>query len=521
MKKIFAIIGAGHNGLVTACYLAKAGHIVWVFEKRSRVGGCASTNEDIFPGFKVSETSYVNSLFLPKIVEDLRLHDYGYEVLERNPSSFTPLPDGRYLMLSGNEEFNRKEISKFSERDADAFVQYEKDLDAIAKLVFGKLIETPPHFLPNNFEDFKKFVRLAVETAKLGPKKIKTACELFFGNPISFLNNRFETDVLKATLLPDALIGATEINGYVLLHHVMGLAGGSRGIWGYQRGGMGGISNALAKAATDMGVKIHTSQPVKNIVINRGKAVEVQLENDNRFLCDAVVSNADPFVTFCKLVGQKEILPAKFFRDVSRINFSSATTKINMTLNNLPRFDCIPDPSYGQHHGTIHFSPSIKYILKALQIYKVGMPSHEPIIEMTIPSTVDETVAPSGKHIAGLFVQFTPYRVKNIADYYFERNILGVIEQYAPNIRDVIEQVQILTPQDLEKEFSITGGNIFHGAMSLGRLFSLRPIPGFADYRTPIKNLYLCGAGTHPGGGVMGACGYNAAREILKDHSPV
>ena len=526
MAKVI-MIGAGHNGLVTACYLAKAGHEVEMFESRDVVGGCAATDETTFPGFKISSASYVNSLFLPQIVEELELEKYGYEVLLRNPSSFTPLPNGEYLFLGSDRDANIKEIGKFSKKDAKLYPRYEDTLEEIASLANSMLTMVPPN-LSHRVEtsDIVKGLGLLWRFLKLGPHASLWLLRLLYCDARVFLGSWFVSEALKATLLTDAAIGAMEFSGYVLLHHVMGEAGGARGVWGYQRGGMGGISNALAAAAWDLGVKIHTGRHVREISINLSeRAVGIVLGDGTMVPSDIVVSNADPKNTFTRLLSQhytsREL--ERFVEKIESLDFRSPVMKVNVTLSGLPDFYCKPGTKLGpQHMGTIHLAPYVDYIVKAQDEGSRGIPSTSPVLEITIPSSIDDTLAPSGKHVMNIFVQYTPYHLKNgswddIKEEYFQTNIMGVLSRYISNIHEIVQGVQILSPLDLERQFSITEGNIFHGAMGLGQLFSFRPVRGYADYRTPIKNLYLCGAGTHPGGGVMGACGFNAAREIISD----
>lgn len=531
MAKI-VIIGAGHNGLVTACYLAKAGHGVEIFESRDVVGGCATTDETTFPGFKISSASYVNSLFLPQIVEDLDLEKYGYEVLPRNPSSFTPLPNGKYLFLGPDMEENVREISKFSEKDARAYPKYEKALEEIAELADSMMTMTPPNFPPYSLSDMGKYLKLAGALVKLGPVGCVRLFKLLTQDARKFLDSWFESDVLKATLLTDSAIGAMGFSGYVLLHHVMGEAGGARGVWGYQRGGMGAISNALAAAAKDLGVKIHTNCPVRNVTVDfpTGKAVGVCLNRNELVHADVVVSNADPKRTFEKLIPREAFNGSLsvdngsgFLEKIKSLDFRSPVMKINLTLSGLPNFRCMPGTEIGpQHKGTIHISPSVACIEEAHEQGNAGVPSSRPILEVTIPSAIDDTVAPRGKHVMNIFVQYAPYHLADGSSWddiemgYF-RAVRRELHRYISNIYDIIEGVEILSPLDLERRFSISEGNIFHGALGLDQLFSFRPVRGYADYRTPVKGLYLCGAGTHPGGGVTGACGLNASREILAD----
>ena len=521
MRKKIVIVGGGHNGLVAAAYLAKAGHEVTVFEKRSVVGGCASNDATTFPGFTISKASYLNSLFLPEIVRDLELEKYGYKVFPRSPSSFTPLLDGRYLMLGPDMEFNRREIAKFSAKDAEAYPKYEVALSGIAEWVAGLMSMTPPNIPPKNLRDWKNLGLFFRHFGALSPAKLTRLLRLMFTDPVKYLDRWFESDVLKATLLTDVAIGATELSGYVLLHHVMGESGGARGVWAYQKGGMGGISSALRIAAESYGARIVCNAEVVAIVPCEGGVksfviVEVGGEPQCIICADIIVSNLDPKLTLSKLVVNEHI--RLLDAPINKINYASASMKINLALSGLPNFKACPGTEPGpQHRGTVHVSPSVAYILFALEESRRGKPSSAPILELTVPSVLDDSLAPEGKHVMNIFLQFVPYGKVGDKGAYWRDYVLPRLREFISNIDEIVEGVEILAPEDLEREFGLTGGNIFHGALSTSQLFSLRPFRGMADYRTPIPGLYLCGAGTHPGGGVTGAPGYNAAREILAD----
>ncbi len=518
------IIGGGHNGLVTAAYLAKAGLKVLVLEKRYVVGGAAVT-EEIFPGFKVSTLAYVNSLFRPRIIKDLRLKEFGFEMLPRDPSSFTPFPDGRYLFLGPDKRMVREEIAKFSKKDADAYPQYEAMLERAADFIEPLLEMTPPDprsIKPGNLSMLGK---LAWKFRGLG-KDMYEIFRILTANASDILDYWFESEELKVTLATDAVIGAfasPSVPGtaYVLFHHVMGETNGVRGVWGYVRGGMGGLTQALARSAQAFGAEIRTNAEVARVDVRDGRAVGVTLTDGTEFKAKVVASNATPAITFLKLVNRAD-LPTEFVEEVERISYDSAVVKVNLALDGLPNFTAYPGTEPGpQHRGTIHISPSREYIEEAFRDAALGIPSRKPMLECTIPSVVDPTVAPEGKHLMNIFVQYGPYNLKEgtwdeIKDAFLER-IIDTLAEYAPNIRDIIIHKQILTPLDMEREYGLTGGNIMHGELTLDQMFFMRPVPGYADYRTPIRGLYLCGSGAHPGGGVMGAPGYNAAREILKD----
>lgn len=529
------IIGAGHNGLVCAAYLARAGKKVLVLERRDIVGGAAVT-EEIAPGYRASTASYLVSLLLPAIERELRLRDYGYRVLARNPSSFTPLPDGRSLLMGPDEALNHREIAKFSTRDAEAYPRYEAWLTRIAEALEPALEDIPPELLPlpadyrrrgfvERIRNLLRALRFHRAMRKLGDE-LPSALELIAGPARPILDRWFESEALKVTLATDAIIGAMAPpsapgTGYVLLHHVMGTAGGARGVWGYVEGGMGALSSALARSAEAAGAQLRVDAPVAQVLVEGGRAVGVRLHSGERIEAGCVISNATPAVTFLQLLGA-EALPEAFRSAVQRIDYSSAVMKINLALSELPDFRCLPGRELGpQHRGTIHISPTLEYLERAYEDARRGEPSREPVIEMTLPTSVDHTLAPPGQHIAQLFVQYAPYTLAQghwdeLAAPFAQRCI-DAINAYAPNFAASVLHRQLLSPLELERRFALTGGNIFHGAMSLHQLFGFRPVPGWGDYRTPLQGLYLCGAGAHPGGGVSGAPGRNAAQVVLQD----
>ncbi len=549
------IIGGGHNGLVCAAYLAKAGRKVCVLERRHVLGGCAST-EEIWPGYKVSTAAYVISLFLPQIIRELKLKEYGLTILLRSPSSFTPLPDGRSLLMGADADLCRREISKFSTKDAEAYPKYNAFLERVAAVLEPVLSQAAPDPLPlpeywrnvglgKRIRDGKKLWSLYGALRELGAD-LPQAVELLSGAARPILDRWFESDVLKATLATDAIIGAflsisSPGSAYVLLHHVMGEAGGARGVWGYVKGGMGALSDAIAKACRDMHVDIRRESPVRQIVTSRGRAVGVQLEDGTQIDAKVVASSVDAHLTFEKFLTPDE-LPDFFREAVARIDYSSASAKVNLALSEPPRFTCMKDAPgvvAPHHHGTMHIGPSLDYLERAYDDAKYGRPSEHPILEMTMATSVDPTIAPPGKHILSMFVQYAPYKLRkrgresipaagndsrpllyddwdDIKESFADRCVAALAE-YAPNIPNAIEHRQVLSPLDLERTFGITGGNIMQGAMGAHQLFCFRPVAGWADHRTPIRGLYLCGAASHPGGGVLGACGKNAAEEILRD----
>ncbi len=520
------LIGAGHNALVCAAYLARAGKKVLVLERREMVGGCSVT-EELWPGFKVSTASYVNSLFRPEIIRDLELKRHGFEMLPRSPSSFTPFPDGRSLMMGPDKEMTHREISKFSKKDAEALPKYEAMLERVADFLEPTLVQTPPSPWSLKPSNLLALLKLGMNFRKLGTDGQK-AIEILTGAANPILDRWFESEELKATIATDAIIGAFATpsmpgTAYVLFHHVMGECNGVRGVWGYVRGGMGGLSDAIASAAKEKGAEIRVNASVARILVKNGEAVGVALADGTELRARKVISGIDANMTFLRLMDPKE-LPGEFADSIRHLDYASGSCKVNLALSEVPNFTCLPGNQPGpQHRGTIHLCPTRDYIEKAFDPAKYGYISPNPIIEATIPSSLDNTVAPTGQHVMSMFTQYFPYKLAADAGTleenktrYAERCI-DIMTEYAPNFRKSVLNYQVLAPKDLEDRFGLTGGNIMQGTMSLSSLAFMRPVPGYADYRTPVRGLYLCGAATHPGGGVMGACGYNAAREILKD----
>jgi phytoene dehydrogenase-like protein len=524
------VIGAGHNGLVAAAYLARAGLKVMAVERRDLVGGAAVT-EEIVPGFKFSRAAYVNSLLRPQIIRELGLRNHGFGMIPRNPSSFTPLLDGRYLLLGPDQDLNRREISKFSTRDAAALPRYEALLDKMARFIEPLLDAEVPDptagTLLERASAFRDILKTGWRALKLG-SDLPRFLEILTAPARRILERWFESEPLRGTLATDAIIGAmvspsTPGSGYVLFHHVMGETDGARGVWGYVRGGMGTLSEAIAASARAAGAEIVTGRAVARILVTGGRASGVVLDDGTEVRARAVLSNADPNVTFLRLLPEAA-LPGDFRAHISRLDFSSGVTKINVAIERLPNFSALPGEAPGpQHRGTVHLVSTLGEIEDAYHDALLGRPSARPVIEMTLPSSLDPSLAPRGQHVMSLFVQYTPYKLASgswddpgVKDAFADR-VFSVIETYAPGFTRSVIARDVLSPVDLERVFGLTGGNIFHGAMGLDQLFWLRPAPGWSRYRTPVKGLYLCGAGAHPGGGVLGAPGRNAARAVLKD----
>ncbi|CAN6482036.1 unnamed protein product [Victoria cruziana] len=536
------VVGAGHNGLTAAAYLAKSGLKVAVLERRHVIGGAAVT-EEIIPGFKFSRCSYVQSLLRPCIARELELSRHGLKLLKRNPSSFTPCLDGRYLLLGPDDALNYSEISKFSRRDALAYPRYDKQLQRFVRLMEYLLDSTPPEFR----RDLPTFVDHMTDKLKKSLfwfHFLRKVFKLGYGDAVDFfnllvspasrvLNNWFEGDVLKATLATDAVLGSmssacTPGSGYVLLHHVMGESDGDRGVWSYVEGGMGSISMAIGRAACEAGAHIVTDAEVGKFSIdeNSGRVNGVILVDGTHIHASSVLSNATPHVTFMKLMPDG-ILPEEFVHAINSIDYSSGATKINLAVDKLPQFHCCSTSLHEagpQHVGTIHIaSESMEAIDRAYKDALSGLPSKRPIIEMTIPSVLDKTISPPGKHVVNLFIQYTPYKPTNGCwqdlsfRESFAQSCFSLIDEYAPGFSSSVIGYDMLAPPDLEKQFYLTGGNVFHGAMTLDSVFLLRPVRGWSNYRSPVGGLYLCGSGAHPGGGVMGAPGRNAAYCVLQD----
>jgi phytoene dehydrogenase-like protein len=516
------VIGGGHNGLVCAAYLARAGRKVLVLERRHVLGGAAVT-EEIHPGFKYSVCSYVVSLLRPEIIRELDLPGHGLEILPLD-GTFTPMPNGDYLWRVNDHARTRREIARHSKLDAEAYEEYGKAMVEMGRFVKPILTMTPPDPTSLNPRGLADLLAMARRFRALSDADKYNQVQLMTMSAVDFLDQWFETDVLKATMAASGIIGTflgvrSPGTAYVLLHHYMGEIDGAFRSWGLSRGGTGAISNAIADAAREAGVEIRTESAVSRILVNNGTAVGVVLANEDELRCRTVASSVDPHLTFLKLVGPAQ-LPGEFVEDVRRYKFRGSSGKVNLALGALPDFKCFPGP--GPHlRGAISISPAVDYMERAYDDAKYGRYSRKPYIDIVIPSLTDPSVAPPGKHVMSCFVQYAPYHLEDGSwddqREAFGDTVIDTIAEYAPNIRNIILHRQVLTPLDLEREFGLTEGNIFQGELTLEQLFFLRPAPGWAQYRTPIRNLYICGSATHPGGGIMGAPGRNAARRIVKD----
>jgi len=516
------VIGAGHNGLTHAAYLAKARKTVLVLERRHVVGGAAVT-EEIHPGFKYSVCSYVVSLLRPEVIRELELARFGLEVIPLD-CTFTPLPDGNYLARWSDHAQTRRELMRHSLTDAEAYEQFGKLMHHMAMAVRPLLAMVPPDPTSLNPRELFKLLQLGRHFRKLGAHLLYDLTKLMTMSSADYLTEWFETEALKATMSASGIIGTflgprSPGTAYVLLHHYVGEIDAVFRSWGWARGGMGSLSRAIARAAESHGAEIRTKASVAKVLVKNGRTTGVALESGEEIQGQVVTSAVDPKRTFLKLVEPVHLDP-EFVRRVSQIRMRGSSGKVNLALDALPNFTSLPGE--GPHlRGAISVSPSIDYLERAYDDAKYGSFSRRPYLDIVIPSIIDPTLAPPGKHVMSVFVQYAPYHLKEGSwpdrREEFGDTVIDTLSEYAPNLRNIILHRQVLTPWDLEQEFGLTEGNIFHGELALDQLLFMRPVPGWARYRTPIRNLYLCAAGTHPGGGVMGASGRLAALEILKD----
>jgi phytoene dehydrogenase-like protein len=522
------VIGAGHNGLVNAAYLARAGRKVLVLERRHVLGGAAVT-EEIFPGFKFSVCSYVVSLLRPEIIRELDLPAHGLEILPLD-GTFTPMPSGDYLWRVNDHARTRREIARHSRVDAEAYDEYGKAMVDMGRFVKPILTMTPPDPTSLDPRGLMDLLSLGRRFQALSDDDKYNQIQLMTMSAVDFLDQWFETDVLKATMAASGIIGTflgvrSPGTAYVLLHHYMGEIDGAFRSWGLSRGGTGAISESIAGAARAAGVEIRTQTSVSKIIVKDGTAVGVVLENGDYLTAQVVSSSVDPHLTFLRMVGD-EHLPDDFLAEIRRYKFRGSSGKVNLALDGLPNFTASParganGSGHAHLRGAISISPSVDYMERAYDDAKYGRYSRKPYVDIVIPSLTDPSVAPAGKHVMSCFVQYAPYHLKE-GHWDDQREAFGdavieAIAEHAPNIKDIILHRQVLTPLDIEREWGLTEGNIFQGELTLEQLFFLRPAPGWAQYRTPIKNLFMCGSATHPGGGIMGAPGRNAAMRILKE----
>ncbi len=516
------VIGAGHNGLVHAAYLAKAGKKVLVLERRHLVGG-ATVTEEIYPGFKYSVCSYVVSLLRPEIIEDLDLASHGLQLLSLD-GTFTPLPNGDYLARWGDHDKTRQELIRHSRKDAEAYDQFGTLMYHLSRAVRSMLSTVPPD--PTSFKpsDLAGLARIGHQFHGLGEERLYDLTKLMTMSSVDFLDEWFEYEPLKATMAASGIIGTflgprSPGTAYVLLHHYMGEIDGVFRSWGFPRGGMGSVAESIASSARSLGAEVRTEAPIARLLVKNGKAEGVVLESGEEIRARAVASSLDPKRTFLKLIEPSD-LDSDFAESVRRFKIRGSSGKVNLALDELPNFTCLPGD--GPHlRGSISISPSIDYLEEAYDDAKYGDFSRKPYMDILIPSVIDPSMAPPGKHVMSIFVQYAPYHLKE-GTWEEKREAFGdavvnTLSEYAPNLKNSILHRQVLTPWDLEQKIGLTEGNIFHGELTMDQLFFLRPVPGWAKYRTPIRNFYLCGSGAHPGGGVMGSPGKLAAQELLKD----
>ena len=516
------IIGGGHNGLVTAAYLARAGRRVLVLERRHVVGGAAVT-EEIFPGFKFSVFSYVVSLLRPDIIRDLDLASHGLQILPLE-STLTPLPNGDYFMAWGDHDRARQEMVRHSARDAEAYDEFGRQMHHMSMAVRPILDMVPPDPTSLSPLELRSLLRLGKYFHDLGSERFHALYRLMTMSSADFLNEWFECEPLKATKSASGIIGTflgprSPGTAYVLLHHYMGDIDGAFRAWGFARGGAGAISEAIASAGRAHGVEIRTEAGVDHVMVKRGRAVGVVLESGEEIQSRIVVSALDPRRTFLHMLDES-MLPDELVDGLRRYRFRGSSGKVNLALSELPNFTCMPGA--GPHlAGAVSISPSIDYLERAYDDAKNGEFSRRPYMDVILPSVIDPGMAPPGQHVMSIFVQYAPYDLHggwtDAKREAFGDAVIDTLSEYAPNLKSAILHRQVITPKDIETIAGLTEGNIFHGELALNQLFFLRPAAQWAKYRTPVKRYYQCGSGTHPGGGIMGASGRLAAREILAD----
>lgn len=522
------IIGAGHNGLVCAAYLAAAGLKVTVLEQRGVVGGAAVT-EEFYPGFRNSVAAYTVSLLNPKVIRDLELPKFGLRVVERKLANFLPTEDGRYLKIG--EGVTHAEVAKFSQSDAERLEDYGRKLEEIADVLRDIVLETPPNVVAGSWRsalpELMHAARLGGRLRKLDMAMRRQLLNLFANSAGDYLDGWFESAPVKAVYGFDGIVGNyaspySPGSAYVLLHHVFGEVNGKKGAWGHAIGGMGSITQAMAKCATSRGVEIRLSTPVREVLVRDGRATGVVTAEGETLRAAAVISNLNPKLLYSKLIGPAH-LPEDFKERIEHWRCGSGTFRMNVALAELPSFNCLPGKTLADHHTAgIIIAPTLGYMERAYFDARLHGWSRQPIVELVIPSTLDSTLAPRGMHVASLFCQHVAPQLPNGASWDAHREavadlMIDTVNAHAPNFKAAVLGRQIMSPLDLERTFGLINGDIFHGALSLDQMFSARPMLGHGNYRGPLRGLYMCGAGTHPGGGVTGAPGHNAAREILAD----
>jgi phytoene dehydrogenase-like protein len=520
------IIGAGHNGLVCACYLARAGLRVRVLESRSVVGGAAVT-EEFHPGFRNSVASYTVSLLNPKIIHDLNLSQHGLKIIERPMANFMPLSSTEQLSSPGNMQETQQEFAHFSKQDADRLPDYYQMLANVTN-VLRELTLTTPVDVNGGITDMLKALQLGLQLRKIDLSIQRDLLDLFSKSAVDVLDSWFENEHIKALFAFDAMVGNyasphSPGSAYVLLHHLFGEVNGKRGQWGHAIGGMGAITQAMQKESEFLGVDISVDSAANQVLVNNGKVTGVELQDGSVIRARCTVANVNPKLLYLDLMDESD-LSTEFLKRIRAYKCGSGTFRMNVALSELPEFSCAPGKGMQKHHQSgIIIAPTIQYMEQAYMDARMYGWSNQPIIEMVIPSTIDDSLASPGQHVASLFCQhFDPMLEQKNGGWDAHRDaaaetVIDTVSQYAPNFKQSILGTMILSPLDLERKFGLIGGDIFHGSLNLGQLYSARPIFGHGQYRGPLKGLYMCGSGTHPGGGVTGAPGHNAAREIIRD----
>ena len=517
------VVGGGHNGLACAAYLARAGLDVLVLERRDVLGGAAVTEEP-WPGYRISSASYVVSLMPPQIVSELDLPRHGYRVSLIDPDYYVPYEDGTSLTLWGDLGRTVEEIARFSKADAEAYVEFDRYFARLSELLRDLLYVVPPNL---TIRELRRWLSVGRKLRGWSGRDVAELIRLFTISGSVFLDEWFEDERVKGALATQTIIGAwcgpmSPGSAYVLMHHWIGEVNGHDGAWGWVHGGMGGVSEALASAAREAGAEVRTGMPVSGVVTRGGEALGVELEDGTKLRARRVISNVHPVTTYLDLVGE-EHLPDEVVRDVRRYRSQSGSVKVNLGLAELPRPRAWDGPIPGDPHtGILAISPSVEYLERAWDDAKYGRASRDPYIEAVFPTAHEPGIAPEGKHVALCFTQFGPYELAegswDTEREAYGRRVVEVLDAHCPGVADAVEHMEVLAPRDIEERFGLLGGNIFQGDMTPDQLFSMRPIPGYADHRSPIRGLYLCGSGTHPGGGVMAVPGRNCAGVVRADH---
>ena len=517
------VVGGGHNGLTCAAYLAKAGRKTLVLERRHVLGGAAVT-EELHPGFKYTVCSYVVSLLRPEVIRELELAKHGLHILPLQ-SSFAPMENGDYLAMYPDEASTREEIRRHSKRDAEVYSKFSQMMYAMAFAVKPILGMVPPDPSRPGLRGLRTLRDLGKHLQGLGKDTFHDLTKIMTMSVADLLDEWFETDIVKAYSALNGIIGTklgpkSPGTAYVLLHHYMGELDGAFTAWGWQRGGTGGVSEAIASAARSHGAEIRCEAPVSQVIVRNGRAVGVALDNGDEIHAKTIVSGCDPRVTFRSLIEEKE-LPPDFVAAIDRFKFRGSSGKVNLALDALPRFTAMKDPRLMQ---MIEICCSMDYLERAYDDASYGGFSKRPYMDIIVPSTMDPSMAPPGKHVMSIFVQYASYKMPEYGNRDEQRDAFGnavidTLTEFAPNLKDIILHKQVLTPWDLEEEFGLSEGNIFQGELTLDQLFFMRPTPGWADYRTPIRGYYQCGSGTHPGGGITCGPGRLGALEVLRNES--